>query len=181
MPRRRRMTDNEPQSENKAPTAVYRERPLRIIWLLPVIALGIAGWFLYGSLASRGPKITIQFETADGLEIGKSAIKHKDVILGTVEGFTPTDGFKHVEVTARMNHLSEDYLNKDTKFWIVRPRVSVEGITGLNTLLSGPYIEMAPGGGEQTDRFVGLEQAPAISPDAKGKSFTLLTDDLGTL
>lgn len=175
------MTDEEPQGEDKAPVAVYRRRSLRIIWLLPVIALGIAGWFLYGSLASRGPKIIIQFETADGLEVGKSAIKHKDVVLGIVEGFKPIDGFKHVEVTARMNHLSEDYLNKDTKFWIVRPRVSVEGITGLNTLLSGAYIEMTPGGGEQTDRFTGLETPLLVSPDAKGKSFTLLTDDLGTL
>jgi paraquat-inducible protein B len=176
------MREDEPQGEEtKAPAAVYRERPLRIIWLLPVIALGIAGWFLYGSLASRGPKITIQFETADGLEIGKSAIKHKDVILGTVEGFKPIDGFKHVEVTARMNHLSEDYLNTDTKFWIVRPRVSVEGITGLNTLLSGAYIEMSPGGGEKTNEFTGLETPLLVSPDAKGKVFTLLTDDLGTL
>jgi paraquat-inducible protein B len=188
MLRRRLMREDEPRGEEgptqdkrPAPAAVYRERPLRIIWLLPVIALGIAGWFLYGSLASRGPKITIQFETADGLEIGKSAIKHKDVILGTVEGFKPTDGFKHVEVTARMNHLSEDYLNKDTKFWIVRPRVSVEGITGLNTLLSGAYIEMSPGGGEKTDKFTGLETPLLVSPDARGKAFTLLTDDLGTL
>jgi paraquat-inducible protein B len=175
------MSENEPKAPEAVPEALSRRRPLRIIWLLPVIALGIAGWFLYGSLASRGPKVTIQFETADGLEVGKSQIKHKDVVLGTVEGLRPIDGFKHVEVTARMNHLSEDYLNKDTKFWIVRPRVSVEGITGLNTLLSGAYIEMAPAGGEPADRFVGLEQAPAVGPDAKGKTFTLLTDDLGTL
>ena len=167
--------------EEISKTSVYRERPLRIIWLLPVIALGIAGWFLYGSLASRGPEITIQFETADGLEVGKSAIKHKDVVLGAVVGLRPVDGFKHVDVTARMNRLSEDYLNKNTKFWIVRPRVSVEGITGLNTLLSGAYIEMAPDGGEKTDRFVGLEAPVLMSPDAKGKAFTLLTDDLGTL
>ncbi len=174
-------TDQGATGEGERPVAVSDRRPLRIIWLLPVIALGIAGWFLYGSLASRGPEITIRFETAEGLEIGKSAIKHKDVVLGTVIGLKPADGFKHIEVKARMNHLSEDYLNKDTKFWIVRPRVSVGGITGLNTLLSGAYIEMGPGGGDQTDQFTGLEQAPAVSPDAKGKSFILLTDDLGTL
>jgi paraquat-inducible protein B len=154
---------------------------LRIIWLLPVIALGIAAWFLFNSLSERGPEITIRFETADGLEIGKSQIKHKDVVLGTVEGLKPVDNFKHVEVTARMNHLSEDYLKKGTQFWIVRPRVSVQEITGLSTLLSGAYIEMAPGAGDTADSFTGLEQPPAISPDAKGKSFTLLTDDLGTL
>ena len=110
--------------------AVYRKQPLRIIWLLPVIALLTAGWFLWGSLASRGPEITIRFETADGLEIGKSQIKHKDVVLGTIVGLKPVDGFKHVDVRARMNRLSENYLKKDTKFWIVRPQVSVEGITG---------------------------------------------------
>jgi paraquat-inducible protein B len=168
-------------SDRPQAAAVYRKRPLRIIWLLPVIALLTAGWFLWSSLSSRGPEITIQFETADGLEIGKSEIKHKDVVLGTIVGLRPIDGFKHVDVTARMNHLSEDYLKKETKFWIVRPQVSVEGITGLNTLLSGAYIEMAPGSGDSEDHFVGLEAPPLITPDAKGKLFTLLTKDLGTL
>src|ERR1700743_409958 len=182
MRRRPTMSDTEPQNrEQAAPAATYRRRPLRIIWLLPVIALGIAGWFLVGRLRARGPEITIRFETADGLEVGKSQIKHKDVVLGTVEGLKPVDNFKHVEVTARMNHLSEEYLNKGTQFWIVRPRVSVEEITGLGTLLSGAYIEMAPGAGETADSFTGLEAPPAVNPDAKGKSFTLLTDDLGTL
>lgn len=176
------MSEDETQhGEETETTAVYRKRSFPIIWLLPVIALLTAGWFLWSSLTSRGPEVTIRFETADGLEIGKSAIKHKDVVLGTVIGLKPVDGFKHIDVTARMNHLSEDYLNKDTKFWIVRPRVSVEGITGLNTLLSGAYIEMAPGGGEQANRFTGLEAPLLVSPDAKGKVFTLLTDDLGTL
>src|SRR6185312_13209519 len=150
MRRRRTMSDQEPHQDEArpAPTATYRRRPLRIIWLLPIIALGIAAWFLLGSLRERGPEITIRFETADGLEVGKSVVKHKDVVLGTVEGLKPVDGFKHVEVTARMNHLSEEYLNKGTQFWIVRPRVSVEEITGLGTLLSGAYIEMAPGKGD---------------------------------
>ncbi len=172
-----------PRQDQPTAAAVYRKQPLRIIWLLPVIALLTAGWFLWGSLASRGPEITIRFETADGLEIGKSQIKHKDVVLGTIVGLKPVDGFKHVDVSARMNRLSENYLKKDTKFWIVRPQVSVEGITGLNTLLSGAYIELAPGAGqdEDTDTFVGLEQPLLISPDAKGKSFTLMTEDLGTL
>jgi len=176
------MSDDEIQrDEDTEAKAVYRKRSFPIIWLLPVIALLAAGWFLWSSLTSRGPEITIRFETADGLEIGKSAIKHKDVVLGTVIGLKPVDGFKHIDVTARMNHLSEDYLNKDTKFWIVRPRVSVGGITGLNTLLSGAYVEMAPGGGDKTDMFTGLEAPLLVTPDAKGKSFTLLTDDLGTL
>src|SRR6185437_6492991 len=185
MRRRPMMSDQEPQQEEARPAppqATSERRPLRIIWLLPLIALGIAAWFLVGSLRARGPEITIRFETADGLEAGKSVIKHKDVVLGTVEGLKPVDGFKHVEVTARMNHLSEEYLNKGTQFWIVRPRVSVEEITGLGTLLSGAYIEMAPGkGDEPADSFAGLEAPPAVNPDAKGKAFTLLTDDLGTL
>jgi len=175
------MSSTEPPEQEQVAQATYRARPLRIIWLLPIIALGIAAWFLVGSLRERGPEIVIRFETADGLEIGKTPIKHKDVVLGTVEGLKPIDGFKHVEVTARMNHLSEEYLNSGTQFWIVRPRVSVEEITGLSTLLSGAYIEMAPGAGDKVDEFTGLEQPPAVSPDAKGKSFTLLTDDLGTL
>jgi paraquat-inducible protein B len=175
------MTDQEPKEQEQVAQATYRRRSLRIIWLVPLIALGIAAWFLVGSLKERGPEITIRFETADGLEAGRSVIKHKDVVLGTVEGLKPVDNFKHVEVTARMNHLSEEYLGKGTQFWIVRPRVSVQEITGLSTLLSGAYVEMAPGPGEKTDSFTGLEQPPAVNPDAKGKAFTLLTDDLGTL
>ena len=162
-------------------TAVYHKRVFPIIWLLPLVALFAAGWFLWGSLSSRGPEVTVRFDTAEGLEVGKSQVKHKDVVLGTVVGLHPTDGFKHIDVSLRMNHLSEDYLNKDTKFWIVRPRVSIEGITGLSTLVSGAYIELSPGGGDKTDQFIGLEAPLLISPDARGKSFTLHAQDLGTL
>jgi paraquat-inducible protein B len=175
------MSDDQIHGGDAHATAVYRKRGFPIIWLLPLVAILAAGWFLWSTLSSRGPEITIRFETADGLEIGKSQVKHKDVVLGTVIGLRPVDGFKHIDVRVRMNHLSEDYLNRDTKFWIVRPRVSIEGITGLNTLLSGAYIELTPGGGERADDFVGLEAPPLISPDARGAAFTLRTDDLGTL
>ncbi len=177
------MSDEEPRQDEgaAAPAAVYRARPLRIIWLLPVIALAIAGWFLVGSIRTRGPEITIRFETADGLEVGRTPIKHKDVVLGTVEGLKPVDGFKHVEVTARMNHLSEEYLNAGTQFWIVRPRVSVEETRGSCHLRSAAYFELAPGGGGKGDRLPGQGKPPTVGPDAKGKAFTLLTDDRGTL
>ena len=47
-----------------------------------------------------------------------------------------------VLVTASMSPDMADHLTEDTLFWIVRARVAVGEVSGINTLLSGVYIGM---------------------------------------
>lgn len=89
--------------------------------------------------------------------------------MGVVESATLTDDLTHVEIKARLNAGMKKLLHEDSVFWVVKPQVGREGISGLGTLLSGAYIELQPGtkGGEPA-RFPLLDSPPLASPDAKG-------------
>jgi len=168
--------------------ATARSRPRRWfswIWLTPLIALSIVSWLTIRALAERGPLITISFSDAEGIQAGDTKIRHKDVDLGTVESIYLSRDMSRVFVRARMRRSVSAHLNASTRFWIVRPRVGVAGISGLSTLVSGSYIEMYPSPEQENAKpqrsFVGLDDPPALTPDTPGRSFTLRTDDLGSL
>jgi paraquat-inducible protein B len=126
------------------------------------------------TFSERGPAIEIAFETAEGLEAGKTPVKYKDVEVGMVEEIDLRDDLSGVRVTARMVKSFEPHLKKGTRFWVVRPRVAGGQVTGLGTLFSGAYIGVDPGAeGEHTEDFVGLEIPPIVTTDQPGKQFTL--------
>ena len=151
------------------------------VWVLPVLAAAVVIWLALRTWADRGPLITISFSDAEGLEAGETKLKHKDVDLGTVESVYLTPDMSRVVVRARMRRSVAPHLTADTRFWIVRPRVGIGGISGLSTLVSGAYIEMYPGNGEAQRDFVGLDDPPPLTPDTPGRSFTLHAADLGSL
>jgi paraquat-inducible protein B len=161
-----------------------RSRPRRWfswIWIAPLLAVGIVIWLAIRALADRGPMITISFGDAEGIQAGDTKIRHKDVDLGTVESIYLSRDMSRVFVRARMRRSVTPHLTASTRFWIVRPRVGIGGISGLSTLVSGSYIEMYPGNGKPQRSFVGLDEPAALTPNMPGRSFTLRTDDLGSL
>ena len=151
------------------------------VWLAPALAAGIVVWLAARSLAARGPEIEIEFSTADGVLAGETKIQYKGVNVGTVERVELNHDITRVLVHARMSRRMEPYLSSGARFWIVKPRVGAQGITGLATLVSGTYIEMYPGRGDPVRLFVGLEQPPLLQPDTPGRSYELLATDLGSL
>ena len=110
------------------------------------------------TLIEHGPAITIRFTSAEGLTAGETEIRHKGVRVGTVESFELSPDLSEVLVHARMTRDVSKHLTASTRFWIVTPRVGTSGISGLNTLVSGAYIEMYPGEGLAQHDFVGLEE-----------------------
>jgi paraquat-inducible protein B len=153
-------------AQSAAPKA--RVRPARrfsLIWLIPLVTLAAAGWIGYRTIVDRGPMITITFETADGLEAGKTKVIFKGVQVGTVESISISDDLSHAIVHARMVKGAKKHLTEGTQFWVVRPQVSLQRISGLGTLVSGAYIAVKPGGGKRILSFHGLNQPPiADSP-----------------
>lgn len=130
------------------------------IWIVPFIALLIAGWLAFQYYSELGPKIRIKFPTNEGLKAGQSQIKYKDVPIGTVEKITLDEDGDGVVVTARMDNSAKPFLNKDAKFWIVKPEVGLSGVRGLDTLISGTYIGMyAKKGGEFKETFIGTDHS----------------------
>ena len=173
------MAKDAPSSSAKSAERV-RHR-VSLIWLLPLIAGLAAGWLGWRTLQERGPIITISFASVEGLEAGKTKIKHNDVELGVIESLRPTSDLAHVVVTARMSRFAEGHLTEGTRFWIVRPRFSVEGISGLSTLVSGAYVELDPGTGPTTRRFTALEEPPVITANEPGVTYTLHATRLGSI
>ncbi len=159
-----------------------RKRQFSIVWLVPIVALLIGGWLAYKALSEKGPTITITFQTAAGLEAGKTKIKYKEVEVGQVETINLSEELTHVVVTAEMVHGADPYLNEDTRFWVVRARVTAGEVTGLGTIFSGAYIGMDPGEGHEPKRdFKGLEIPPVVTEGLPGRHFLLRSERLGSL
>lgn len=150
-------------------------------WLAPIIAAGVVLWLAWHALAERGPEITIAFSDAGTLQPGQTTIKYKGVNVGVVESVGLARDVSRVLVHARMSRGIEPYLATGARFWIVQPRVGAQGISGLTTLVSGAYIEMYPGHGEEQREFTGLEEPPVLKPETPGRFFTLIAPDAGTL
>lgn len=153
-----------------------------LVWIVPLIALMIAVGLVYRHFESLGPLITISFATAEGIEAGRTPIKRLNVQIGLVENIELDESLGRVIVSARMTENAASYLNAQTRFWVVRPRVGLGGISGLNTLLSGSYIEMdSVRGGDSKDRFVGLEEPPLTPEGAPGIRLTLHAEEGGSV
>ena len=181
------MSDERPVPERaEIPDAVARDKGKRsfpFVWILPVVALLVGGWIGLKSVWERGPMITIRFNSAEGIEAGKTKIRHKSVDIGTVKSVTLSGDNKQVLVRAEMDRNASDaFLAEDTRFWVVRPRIAGGQISGLTTLLAGSYIGADPGKSEGRQRnFVGLETPPVITSDVPGREFILDAENLGSL
>jgi paraquat-inducible protein B len=161
--------------------AVHLRHRISLVWIIPLVAALAAGWLGWRTLASRGPIITIVFSGAEGLEAGKTKIEHNNIVLGLIESLKPADDLAHVIATARMSRFAEGHLTEGSRFWIVRPRFSIEGISGLSTLISGAYVELDPGQGAATDHFTALDEPPVVSASEPGRTFSLHATRLGSI
>ena len=143
----------------------------QLIWIIPIVAVLVGGWLAAKAILERGPAITITFKTAEGLEAGKTKIKYKDVEIGVVKTIALSPDRKGIVVKAELSKQSEEFLRADTRFFVVRPRITAGGVSGLSTLLSGGYIGMDIGKSKETRRdFVGLEVAPIVTGEEPGGS-----------
>ena len=158
-----------------------RKERLSIIWLIPIVAVGIGIWLAYQSYQEKGPTITISFATAEGLEAGKTKVKYKGVEIGDVGDIQLSKDGSHVVLTAEMHPGTKAHLSEKTIFWVVEPRVTAAGVSGLGTLLSGNYIGMLPGDGEPRRDFEGAESPPIGLRDKPGLHIQLEADALHSL
>ncbi len=152
-----------------------------IVWLIPLITLLVGGWLIIKTVSEQGPEITISFKTAEGIVAGKTKIKYKNVDIGIVEYIQFSEDFSHVIVTASFNRGTESFFRRNTRFWVVKPQLSVRGASGLETLISGAYIEIEPGKGAEQLHFVGLEKQPVVTADEAGIKVVLITDKLRSI
>ncbi|MHC0053623.1 PqiB family protein [Actibacterium sp. D379-3] len=152
---------------------------LSLVWVIPVIALVVSLALAWQTYANRGELIAITFENASGIVAGETVVKYRDVEVGLVEKVTFTDGLNEVLVSVRMDQVVLPYLDDDAEFWVVTPRVSVRGISGLDTVLAGVFIEGSWNTTRGTARrsFAGLAEPPLANATQRGTKITLQAKD----
>ncbi len=136
-----------------------------LIWLVPVFAAAMAGYYFYDLYQGRALQITITFNDAEGLKPGQTRIMHLGVEIGQISGIYLSPDQKHVVVQARLQRAAESFMKHGAMYWIVRPEISTSSISGLGTVLSGPYIDSNPGVGEEQREFIGLDKSPPSLAD----------------
>ncbi|EJL92402.1 qaraquat-inducible protein B [Herbaspirillum sp. CF444] len=176
---------SEPDS-TPAPVSPDIRQPVRwlpsLVWLIPLIAAVVGLSLLIHTLLQNGPEISVTFRTAEGLTPGKTVVRYKSVDIGRVKSVHLAQDRSHVIAVIALSNDAESFLARDTRFWVVRPRLAVSGVSGLETLLSGAYIGVDAGKSAiRVKKFNGLEVPPAITTDVSGKQFTLRAADLGSL
>lgn len=152
---------------------------LSAVWIIPLLAVLIGAWLVYSNLSGKGPTITLTMENAEGISAGKTAVKTRNVQVGLVENVRLSEDLSHTLLTVQMQAGTERMLVEDTQFWIVKPRVDREGISGLSTVLSGAYIELLPGtDGPPPKAYAVNDSAP---PQLTGDGlFLTLVSDVGS-
>ena len=171
-------TDNFPQ----ATVEPRRRGRISVIWIVPIFAALVAIGIAIQRILSEGPTITIIFKVAEGIEAGKTFVKYKDVNIGQVTAVRLSPDYSKVEVTAKIDKSAAGLMVEDANFWVVEPRVTLSGISGLGTLLSGNYIGFESGKSDKQQRkFTGIEVPPVITRGQPGRQFVLKTENLGSL
>jgi len=172
------------------PTAqISPKSRLSLIWIIPITAALIGGWLVFKYYSERGTFITITFDQASGIEAKKTPIRYKNVEIGKVRKLRLSSDLTKAKVTAEIYPEMAEHLSANTRFWVVKPRLTFQGISGLDTLLSGVYIGMDPGEllndedkpDDLQNEYSGLATPPTITTGEKGTALTLNTNNLGSL
>jgi paraquat-inducible protein B len=172
-----------PDPQHLPQASVVKKKRLRIsiVWIIPLLAAVVAIGIGVQRALSQGPLITITFKAAEGVEAGKTFIKYKDVRIGQVTAVELSPDYSKVVVKARIAKHAAGLMVEDAQFWVVEPRISISGVSGLNTLLSGNYIGFDAGKSLEEQRsFVGLDDPPVIT-NQRGRTFVLKANTLGSL
>jgi paraquat-inducible protein B len=177
-------TTSIPPSPEELPTPAIRNRSWipRLVWVVPIVAAVIGISLLIRNWENEGPSITISFLSGEGVQVGKTLVKYRDVTIGRVSAVVLSADHQTVVVSANLSKDAASLLKADTQFWIVRPRIGVGSVSGLETLLSGVYIGMKSGADTRRERqFVGLENPPALSHGPHGREIQLHASRAGSL
>ena len=173
------MSQEMPASPTEA--RIKTKRRISPFWLLPVIALLIAGWLIWTTYEDRGTTVTIDFMSADGIVPGRTPVRYQGVEVGTVQEISLSKDLNKIEVKVSIKNSMKDALRDQTQFWLVTPKASLAGVSGLDALVGGNYIGMMPGEGKEQDHFTALDTQPRFHLNNGELMIHLHAPDLGSL
>ena len=177
----------EEKSKNESPGAekavIKRKKGISPIWILPFVAALIGVWLIYKGIVEAPIKAVINFETAGGISAGKTKVLYKGLKTGVVKSVQINPDLKSVDVAVDFDRSAEGLLGSETEFWLVKPQVSLEGISGLGTLVAGDHIAMRPADarGRPARKFKALAAPPPIPENAPGLHLILNAKNLASV
>ncbi|EKO3536451.1 intermembrane transport protein PqiB [Vibrio fluvialis] len=170
------------RNEKSLIAQIKQQKQISAIWIIPILALAMGAWMLFQYVNSSGPIIVLQLPTADGIEAGKTEIRALNVKVGVITEITLSENYDHIIAKAQMNKDAARMLREDSMFWVVKPRIGRDGVSGLETLLSGSYIQLQPGRlNNEKDHFSVLDIPPVADPDVEGLRVVLSHQEAGKL
>ncbi len=132
-------------------------------WWLTLGCLVFATGLTWFSRRPAGIPITIGFDQGHGLKVG-DPIRHRGIDIGTVEAVHLDPDLTGIEVQASLSSAGSAIAVAGSRFWIVRPRINMDGVSGLETAIGSKYIRVVPGESGKSKRvFQGLSSEPVSS------------------
>lgn len=173
------MTESDPLPPEELHPEVRPGSRFNKVWIIPIVAILLGIWLVKENYDNKGSLITIRFQNADGLKESKTELKCRNVNIGMVEEITLTDDLE-VELQVRVKPQHLHLIREDSRFWVEKPRIQGASVSGLNTLISGAFLQLDPGlGKEGTRKFTGLETPPTTPRSVEGLRLTLATKEPG--
>lgn len=165
---------NQSQKSDGAPGSVPEAHPRRVnwpgwVWLVPIAAALLAGWFVYQYWVVGAREVTVRFAEAPGVTVG-APVQYKGIQVGNVTDISLGKTLKQVRLKVLLNGALASHIGKQTKFWIVQPKLTQGDVRGL---ISGAHLGVEPGGGPKASSFQGLEAPPASAMAQAGRTFLL--------
>jgi paraquat-inducible protein B len=142
---------------------VRRRRVLRLVWIVPAMALAVAAYLVFHRMQDYGPEITVSFADGGSLRVGQTPLRYRGVQIGEVSGVALSKDEKRALVRIRLTRSGAGIAREGSEFWIVKPRVGFGQVSGLTTVLSGSEINVIPGKPDASEKreFVGLDNPPS--------------------
>ncbi|MFQ1011478.1 hypothetical protein B6D19_03650 [Gilliamella apicola] len=163
---------------------IIKIRAISAIWIIPIVTVIVGLWIIYSHFADRGTPFTLLAKDASGIVAGKTVIKNRSVDIGIVDEVTLSKDFEKVVIKGRIYNDMEPLLKNDSIFWVVKPEIGRDGVTGLGTILSGVYIELASGNDTHSFKnnpFILSDNPPLSDPSIKGIRVNLESDQSGVI
>lgn len=163
---------------------IIKIRAISAIWIIPIVTAIVGLWIIYSHFADRGTPFTLLAKDASGIVAGKTVIKNRSVDIGIVDEVTLSKDFEKVVIKGRIYNDMEPLLKNDSIFWVVKPEIGRDGVTGLGTILSGVYIELASGNDTHSFKnnpFILSDNPPLSDPSIKGIRVNLESDQSGVI
>lgn len=115
------------------------------VWLFPVLAVVVSVTLFMSYWNDRGPTIKISFADASNIRVEKTKVRFRGVDIGTVKEIELSADGENAVVMVGLTRSAQSVAVVGSKFWMVTPKVDIQGVSGLETIFSGSYIAVDPG------------------------------------